>query len=156
MDQEDVLDAIVGAALKGMVESGAGRANIGAFAASFRKEVTGILGQHPKEEAPDLLQLVTQAVKEALADPTNAPKRAKAKEPSKRVYVMVNGQRTSLTISGELMDRLDATSGGRRQTKQLLQQLAQAAPQDTLNRSGWVQSRAMATLESRPAITTKH
>jgi hypothetical protein len=40
---EDQIDAIVGATLKAMVESGVGNARVGAFASSFRGEVAGIL-----------------------------------------------------------------------------------------------------------------
>ena len=73
-EAEDPLDAIVGAALKAMADSGAPRARLGAFAASFREEVAEILGRKPPPApAPDLLQLVTHAVRQALAEPGFAP-----------------------------------------------------------------------------------
>jgi hypothetical protein len=147
---EDEIDAIVGAALKAMVESGAGRARLGAFAASFRDEVAGILGRTPEKPAePDLLQLVTLAVRQALTDPAlsatgGAAKPAARSEPAKRIYVSVAGKPTSVTLSADAYRQLEGAAGSRKQAKAIIQQLAGTAPQDAPNRSGWVQERMLA------------
>ena len=144
---EDEIDAIVGAALKAFVESGVARARLGAFALSFREEVAGILGRKPAKPAePDLLQLVTQAVRTAMADPTIVPRQAAAEkaEPAKRIYVTVGGKPTSVTLSAESLRKLDDAAGGRKQAKAVIQELAESAPANAGNRSGWVQDRMLA------------
>lgn len=160
---EDEIDAIVGAALKAMVESGAGRARLGAFAVSFRDEVAGILGRKPEKPVePDLLQLVTQAVKQAMADPAIAASRGVAKasarsEPAKRIYVSVAGKPTSVTLSAESYRQLEGAAGGHKQAKAIVQQLAGTAPQDVSNRSGWVQERMLAFAAAEaPGASPRH
>lgn len=143
---EDQIDAIVGAALKAMVESGVNRARLGAFAANFRVEVAEILGRSPAKPAePDLLTIVKQAVREVVADPANAvaPRRARAKT-AQRVYVTVNGKATSMTLSVESLASLDEISGARKKSKAIIQQLAESAPANVSNRSRWVQERLVA------------
>jgi len=155
---EDEVDAIVGAALKALVESGAARARIGAFAASFRDEVSSILGRKPIEpEAPDLLALVTQAVKTAIADPSiNPAVRSTRKPGAVKMYVTVQGRRTSVSMPADLVTGLDAVTGGRRQTATLVEQLAQSAPHDVPNRSRWIHERARAYAEKAGASSSRH
>lgn len=143
-EAEDPLDAIVGAALKAMADSGAPRARLGAFAASFREEVAEILGRKPPPApAPDLLQLVTHAVRQALAEPGFAPAATRA-QPAKRIYVTVAGRATSVTLPMEALRQLDDVAGGRKQARAIIQQLADSAPGDVPNRSGWIQERMLA------------
>lgn len=155
---EDEIDAIVGAALKAMVESGAARARIGAFAVSFRDEVSDILGRKPKEpEAPDLLALVTSAVKSALQDPAINPAVRSARKPSAiKLYVTVQGRRTSVSMPANLVTGLDAVTGGRKKTSALVEQLAQAAPQDVPNRSRWIHERARVYAERALGPSARH
>lgn len=142
-ETEDPLDAIVGAALKAMADSGAPRARLGAFAASFRGEVAEILGRKPEPApAPDLLQLVTQAVRQALAEPGIAA--AARPQPAKRIYVTVDGRATSVTLPVDALRQLDDVAGGRKQARAIIQQLADSAPDDVPNRSGWIQERMLA------------
>jgi hypothetical protein len=155
---EDEIDAIVGAALKAMVESGAGRAHVGSFAASFREEVSEILGRKPKApEAPDLLALVTQAVKTAMADPSiNPVVRSTRKRGAVKMYVTVQGRRTSVSMPADLVTGLDEVTGGRRQTATLVEQLAQSAPHDVPNRSRWIHERARAYAEKAGPSLSRH
>ncbi len=144
---EDKVDAIVGAALKAMADSGVSRARLGAFALNFREEVAEILGlKATKPEEPDLLSLVTQAVKQAMADPAlvAALPRRRPAPAKKRVWVLVNGKATSVTLSAESLSRLEETAGGRKKAKSIIQQLAESAPPDVINRSGWIQERLTA------------
>lgn len=145
-EAEDPLDAIVGAALKAMSDSGAPRARLGAFAASFREEVAEILGRKPPPApAPDLLQLVTHAVRQVLAEPGLATATAAARaQPAKRIYVTVAGRATSVTLPMEALRQLDDVAGGRKQARAIIQQLADSAPGDVPNRSGWIQERMLA------------
>ena len=147
-EAEDPLDAIVGAALKAMADSGAPRARLGAFAASFREEVAEILGRKPPPApAPDLLQLVTHAVRQVLAEPGLATATATAAaraQPAKRIYVTVAGRATSVTLPVDALRQLDEVAGGRKQARAIIQQLADSAPDDVPNRSGWIQERMLA------------
>ena len=145
-EAEDPLDAIVGAALKAMSDSGAPRARLGAFAASFREEVAEILGRKPPPApATDLLQLVTHAVRQVLAEPGLATATAAARaQPAKRIYVTVAGRATSVTLPVDALRQLDEVAGGRKQARAIIQQLADSAPDDVPNRSGWIQERMLA------------
>jgi hypothetical protein len=141
---EDQIDAIVGAALKAMVESGVGHARVGAFASSFRDEVAGILGaKQAKPAEPDLLQMVTQAVRLAMAD--SAPgASARKSQTAERIHVYVGGKRTSVTLLAEGLRKLDEAAGGRKAAKAIIQELAASAPADADNRSAWIQERMLA------------
>jgi hypothetical protein len=144
---EDQIDAIVGAALKAMVESGVGNARVGAFSSSFRDEVASILGvKQAKPAEPDILQLVTQAVRQAMTDPSISPRAVAPKkvEAAKRVYVSVGGKPTSVTLSAESLRKLYEATGGRKEAKAIIQELAASAPADAGNRSGWIQERMLA------------
>ena len=68
------LNAIVGAAIKVMIESGADDEFIGSSAASYRRKVAKILGE-PVEalDLPDLLSIVSQAVRQALTASKEPP-----------------------------------------------------------------------------------
>lgn len=155
--KEDELDAIVGAALKAMVESGAGRARLGAFAASFRDEVAQILGRkEAKPEEPDLLALVTQAVRQAIADPSMAAGARPKPLGAKRIYVLVNGRPTSVTIDRETLDGLERSVGGRKKSKAIIQELVETAPPDVSNRSGWVRDRLISFMSARGEGAARH
>jgi hypothetical protein len=143
---EDQIDAIVGAALKAMVESGVGHARVGAFASSFRDEVAGILRvKQAKPAEPDLLQMVTQAVRLAMADSSTAPgASARKSETAERIHVYVGGKRTSVTLLAEGLRKLDEATGSRKEAKAIIQELAASAPADAGNRSAWIQERMLA------------
>lgn len=154
---EDELDAIVGAALKAMVQSGAARAPLGAFAASFREEVAQILGRKPaKPEAPDLLALVTQAVRQAISDPALVGGISPKPQGARRVYVSVNGRPTSVTLARATLEALERSVGDRKKTKAIIQQLAQNAPADVPNRSAWVHERVLALVGPESGSAARH
>ena len=72
MDDEDTKDrqinALVGGAVRGLVESGADDEAVDAFAASYRQKAAKILGR-PQEalDPPDLTEVIKVAVAQALA-----------------------------------------------------------------------------------------
>lgn len=157
LTDEEKLDAIVGAALKQLFASGATSMEVGGFAARYRAEVAGILGFAPqKEEAPDLLAIVTQAVEQAMNNrPSGSVSETSARRPyqrknpvplveKKRINIEINGRRTSLNIPVDVLAKMDSFAGSRREAVLLAQELAKNAPADVENRSAWVIDRAMA------------
>jgi hypothetical protein len=142
------LDAIVGAAIKALAESGAGDELVGAFAATHRLKVSKILGlSEPAADAPDLLDIVTQAVGMALEQAGVGKRKVFGGPSTKRVYVEVGGRRTSLTLSHAVLGKLDQVRGERKAAKTIIQELANSAPSNVENRSGWVEERLTAYLQ---------
>lgn len=144
------LNAIVGAAIKALAESGADDEFVGAFAATHRAKVASILGQ-PEEalQSPDLLALVTQAVSQALGDAGIGKNRGSPKRPAKRINVVIAGRRTSVTLSREILDRLIEAKGSQSQANDFVQELAGGLPAEVSNRSGWIEERVRAFLNFR-------
>lgn len=139
------LNALVGAALKGLVDSGASFEAIGAFAASYRTQASQLLGiSDAPPEAPDLEAIVTNTVTKALRD-LNLVKDPEARKG--RVYLKIGGVRTSVTISEKSMARLEKERGEKEANK-FIEQLAGNAPKDIKNRSKWVESRLAALWQS--------
>jgi hypothetical protein len=143
------LNAIVGAALKALVESGAGDEFVGAFAATHRTKVASILGAaEPPADSPDLVAVIAQAVGVAFEQAGIGKRKGGS---SRRINVLVGGRRTSLTVNPALMDRLIQIEGPRK-AKLVIQDLANTAPTDVKNRSGWVEERltSVLSLTSQP------
>lgn len=143
-DNDAILDALVGAALKGLVAAGASPSAIGAFAASYRTEAAQVLGILPQPpEAPDLRQLVTDAVADALrATPQTGATRSRAT----KFHVLIAGQRTTITLRADLTEKIFAAKGSKTQAQQFVAQLAENTPPDIPNRSAWVAERIAAAL----------
>lgn len=144
------LNALVGAALRGIVEAGASAEAIGAFAQNYRKEASAILGITPAQpEAPDLQVLVTQAVKEALAEASAGNMgitRAQTKPPCQRFYVMAHGVRTAITLDCDVVEKAVEAKKGIKPARKLIRELAASSPKGIENRSAWVKERLLATI----------
>lgn len=139
------LNALVGAALRGLVEVGASAEAIGAFAENYRKEASTILGITPiQQEAPDLQALVTQAVKEALSETPLVQPRTPSR--SQRFYVTVQGVRTAITLGQDVVEKVVEAKKGIKPARKFIQELAAGCPSGVRNRSGWVKERLLATL----------
>lgn len=139
-DTNSTLDALVGAALRGLVEAGASAHAIGAFAVSYRAEAASILGvTESKPEVPDLQELVVSAVKQVL-DEAGVTKKAKRDPAAKsvRFFVMVAGKKTSVTITPQEAEQLIKRKGGRVPATEHVQLLVDRAPANVRNRSLWV------------------
>lgn len=136
------LDSLVGIAVKALCDAGAKPADIGSFAASYRAQAAKILGGTDiQPEPPDLLTLVTQAVRDALSSDA-APVRNETRQPKAiRFNLIVHGRRTSVTIPSADAQRLMAEHGGRKQAVKQLEQIAQVAPKKLENRSAWIVER---------------
>ncbi len=138
------LNAIVGAAIKSLVESGAGDEFVGSFAMSHRAKVAKILdAAEPESDGPDLLTVVTQAVKLALEQ---AGVTRSKESGTKRVNVEVAGRRTSVTLSKIALDQLVKSKGSTQQAKTVVQDLANTAPANVENRSAWIEERLLGLL----------
>lgn len=162
-DLQDKLNALVGEALRGLVESGAPAEAIGSFAATYRDSAARILGISAAPPAePDLRVLVTEAVAAALAEAgIGAQKNSRAARPkAHRFIVHVGGKRTSVTISAATTEKLMAANQGHRgDVTALLESLANQAPAGEANRSKWVEQRALTTLKfdaSSDASAARH
>jgi hypothetical protein len=146
------LNAIIGASIKALADSGAEDEFIGAFALSHRQKVSKILGVKSEDglQPPDLQAMITQAVEQALgaAGLRKRPSRRK----TERVHVLVGGRRTSVTLGQATVASLVEVKGDK-QAKALIQELASGAPADTGNRSRWVDERVRAFLASPHAPT---
>lgn len=148
------LNALVGAALRGLVEAGASAEAIGAFATSYRLEAAQLLGiVEAPPEAPDLQSLVTQAVSQALADAGVGNRRRTKKPTAQKFYVSIDGKKTSVTISRPTATQLIESKGGEDQARQIVQQLATSAPANVKNRSKWIEERILSTLSFAQSST---
>lgn len=129
------LNAIVGSALRGLVESGASDEAIGAFAHDHRSKVSQLLGLESAPAQQVDLENVVAKVLEQMGFAPGKPER----KPAARIIVEVRGSKTSISMSRALMDRLVAAKGGQRKAANAtIEELANAAPADVRNRSRWV------------------
>ncbi|MCZ8256948.1 MAG: hypothetical protein O9327_14945 [Polaromonas sp.] len=156
------LNAIVGAALRAMASTGVPDDHLGSFAAEHREKVAEILGVKPQSsEAPDLVAVVEEAVERVLKKHQPAAGSQSATPKFVRKTVLVNGQRTSITLKGETYNQLlKRESGKPRKAAKVLHQLAMSAPPDVGNRSGWVEARLQGLLQAQEVdaakISTRH
>ena len=155
------LNAIVGAAIKALAESGADDEFVGAFANSHRIKVAVLLGRQEIEtDPPDLVSIVSQAVSKAMEAAGVASIAGKApKAPVKRMNVLIDGRRTCVTVRCSTEAQLIAAKGDRKQAREFIQELANKAPDDVQNRSGWVEERLQAFLrfsKDEAGVTRRH
>lgn len=159
-DVDSTLDALVGAALRGLVESGASANAIGAFAVSYRAEVAGILGlSDRKPEPPNIDDVVVSAMQRVLDENgviLKQKRRRKAPEArSVRFTVMVSGRKTSIAIPAQVAQRLIQQKGGRQEATKYVESFASLAPPNVKSRSRWVVERIL-TEEQQPPGVLRH
>lgn len=143
------LNAIVGAALKALAESGASAEFIGEFAVSHRQHVAGVLGYPTaSQEPPSLEAIVSQVVAQTLAATTQGktPKQ-KTKE---RVTIMLDGKKTSLSLDALTLAKWHEANPSKKQSLARIASLASAAPPE-VNRSEWVSAKLLSYLNTPPA-----
>lgn len=157
-DESRKLNSIVGAAIKALAESGAEDEFVGSFAASHRLKVAKILGQSEQiAESPDLLAIVTQALDAALGKAGIVPGPVRKAKPAKRVIVYVGGQRTSITLHQESIDKLRQVVGDNDKADAVIQELANAAPAGRRQRSKWVREHmASYVMMEAPGSASRH
>ncbi len=154
MTDEDIkdrqLNAIVGAAIRALAESGADDEAIGAFAASHRVKVAHLLGnpEQALQPPPDLQTIIQHAVSSALESAGVGGKKPLGKT-TERFNVEIAGRRTSLSIDKEVVAKLSQAKGTRKAANKFVQEIAKGVPEGTVNRSGWVEERILAFLDFR-------
>ncbi len=136
------LNALVGAAVRGLVESGANDEDVGAFAASYRMKAAKLLG-HPQEalNPPDLTEVIKMAVTQALAVAAQpAPK--KSRKQNDHFTVMIRGQKTSVTIHKDVIAQLTEAKGDNKtEVKRFVREVAKDVPETVENKSEWIEDR---------------
>ena len=140
------LNALVGAAVRGLVESGANDEDVGAFAASYRLKAAKLLG-HPQEalNPPDLPEIIKMAVSQALAA-AGQPAPKKSRKQNEHFTVMIRGQKTSVTIHKDVIAQLSEAKGDNKtEVKRFVREVAKDVPETVENKSEWIEDR-IATL----------
>ena len=127
--------ALIGEAMKALVEIGASAEVLGAFALSYPVKVEKLMARPPAvEDVPDLQAIITKSVKQAMQDAGMVPRKA---PPKVRVYVLVDGKRTSVLIAQPVLQQLQEVKGADL-AREVVQQLVEQAPEDIENRSAWL------------------
>lgn len=144
--KERQLNAIVGAAIRGLAESGASNESIGAFSSTYRGEVEKILGIEARAalDPPDLMVIIQTAVAHALADAQKPIRPSRAQ--NDRFTVYIGGARTSVTIQKALVEQIHSVKGSRKAVTQFVREVALTAPAECENRSAWIEERIAAVL----------
>jgi hypothetical protein len=138
---ERQLNAIIGAAIRGLIESGADDESVGAFAESHRIKVSQYLGAPEAAlKTPELTEIVAQSVATALEHLGYKARGAKGVQ-TKRFNIDVAGRRTSVSIRKEVATRAIQELGGLLEARKLMQDFAHQAPADVVNRSAWIEQR---------------
>lgn len=153
-NERSQLDAIVGSAIRALVESGADDAFVGSFAVTHRAKVAQLLGHSNTPPAePSLEEIVSRVVVDTL-EAAGLTKKRESKAKTKRVNVTIAGQRTSLTLNRQLVTGLIEAKGAKA-ANALFEELANAAPQPP-GRSKWVAERvqSMLSFDGRDAAAT--
>lgn len=129
------LNAIIGVALRALVEAGAEPAFLGSFVDRYRTEFARQLNL-PVEPAPDLHALIVSAVAEAVGA-AGVVKSRRGRQ-TQQINVLVNGQRTSVTVRKDRLQAVEQLVGGHKQARRVVQQFASQAPADVEKRSTWI------------------
>lgn len=134
------LNAIVGEALKALVEIGVAPDQVGAFAISYPPRAAVLLGQGtPESEVVDLEELIHRSVVKAMRAANTVLEKATSDAPKTRINVVVQGKRTSVTIRKSMVEAATEARGSQVKGKALIQDLAATAPVDVVNRSAWTE-----------------
>lgn len=145
MDEKDLkdrqLNALVGGAVRGLVESGVDDEAVGAFAASYRLRAAMLLG-HPQEalDPPDLTEVIKTAVAQALAEAGQATPK-KSRKQNDHFTVMIRGQKTSVTIRKDVIAQLTEARGDKAEVSRFVREVAKDVPESVDNKSEWIEER---------------
>ncbi len=126
--------------MQSLVEAGATAEVIGAFALSYPAKVTALAGKPQADEVPvDLVRIINQAVQDAvgLAIPRKAP-RSPSDIPLARFTIVIDGQRTSVTLPRATVNTMEKVLGSRKEVGKLVNALGAKLPPGIANRSGWI------------------
>ncbi len=140
-NESQLVNALVGEAVKLLSSMGASAEIVGAFAVGYPPKVTDLIARHKSEAEPiDLEKLVQETMVRTLRDVGLVKDRVDTPiEASRTVNVEVKGKRTSVKVRETLFQSLSDAAGDMKKAKKLIQDFAEAAPGDTDNRSAWVE-----------------
>ncbi len=132
-----LISSLVGEAIATLAEMGVAAQTLGEFAIKYPAKVATVLGSNASEQEPsDLEKVVFEQVTRALRAEKGLRVTPDLRSGKRRINVYVKGQRTTLTISASLVKEADRVTGGA--GRKLIQQLAEAAPQE-VPRSTWTE-----------------
>jgi hypothetical protein len=157
MDDDEIknrqLNALVGGALRGLVESGADDEAVGAFAASYRLKAAKLLG-HPQEalNPPELTEVIKQAVAQALAASGQLPSK-KSRKQNDHFTVMIRGQKTSVTIHKDVIAQLTEAKGDKAAVSRFVREVAKDVPETVENKSEWIEERIATIMRFKTEAT---
>ncbi len=145
MDDDEIkdrqLNALVGGAVRGLVESGADDEAIGSFASTYRQKAAKLLGR-PQEalDPPDLTDIIKDAVAQALAAAQVKPKK-KSRKQNEHFTVSIGGQKTSVTIHKDVIAQLAEAKGSKAEVSRFVREVAKDVPDSVENKSEWIEHR---------------
>jgi Flp pilus assembly CpaF family ATPase len=150
------LNAIIGVALRALVDAGAEPAFLGSFVDRYRSEFAKQL-DIPAQSPPDLNALIVSAVAEAVGVAGVAKNRRGRK--TQQVNVLVNGQRTSVTVRKDRLHAVEQLVGGHKEARRVVQQFASQVPAEVETRSTWIDAQLQNFIqlrESAPESPQRH
>lgn len=127
---------LLGEAVRLLVQAGVTGAAITDFIQGYAEVVHTTLAA-PPETTGDLKTQMKEALMEALQE-LAPPARRTRNELRKQVAVYINGARTTVLVSKDLLEKSNSVLG-EEQTRQAVEELANSKPQTHANRSGWVE-----------------
>lgn len=148
MTPEEQLNAIIGEAIKALVDSGASPSFLGSFAAVYGPRFAQHLGVNT-EAPPDLRTVITEAVTDAVHKALSHQPDSAESGKTVPIQVICGGKRTSVTVRQSRIDQLAQISS---KPRKLVRELAAAAPANSDNRSAWLdqQIEAYLALQNQP------
>jgi len=134
-----LVNALVGEAVKLLSSAGASADILGAFAVGYPAKVMELVGKpRPEQEAVDLEQLVLDTMTTALRR-AGLVRSEVAKDPTRMtVNVQIQGRRTSVKVRSALLNTLTEVTGTKESAKRAIQDIADSMPGDVQNRSAWI------------------
>ena len=143
--------ALVGEALTLLAKDGASAEQVGSFALAYPERVFAVLGrpQPQVDQAPDLVKLIRDAMASFVADGgliSGVVDRGAPYRKLVRVNVLVSGQRTTVSVTKALLDKVATETGSERAARSLVRDLAAQAPANVKSRSIWLDRQLQAHL----------
>ena len=143
---------LLGEAVRLLVQSGVTGAAITDFIQAYSAVVHATLAAPPAVPA-DMKAQVKEALKEALQEIAPPGKQSRDLL-RKQVGVLVDGARTTLSLPKDLVERAEIIAGGKKQVRQLVEELANTKPESFPVRSEWVETQLQQRLLLMKAEST--
>lgn len=156
---QSITATLVGQAIATLAEMGVSPQLLGEFALRYPPKVVAALGERTHQEEPtDLEKVVFEQVTRALRADKGMRVTKSDQSGKRRVNVLVKGKRTTLSISASLVSEAGRITGSHTAGRQLIQQLAEAAPAGVA-RSTWTEQelhQKLLFMASGPSVGPQH